>query len=197
MPGAGNRLTVRKYQQRWLATYETKAATASESDCAGAVPTEDGYALPIDRTFIAADPGMLDEPPPRLPRHRPDDPGRIAHLRRSRRHRRPRRRLAPQLLGTRRCDQTCGIGLSIDGDDGARYIYCHGSRLNGVAVGQTVAAGELLMWSGNSGRSGAPHLHLELRIGGRQVCPQPLLQSLFETGRTVDPVHLPFNDCSF
>ncbi len=29
-----------------------------------------------------------------------------------------------------RCDETCGVGISINGDDGVRYIYCHGSRLN-------------------------------------------------------------------
>ena len=63
-----------------------------------------------------------------------------------------------------RCDQTCGVGVSINGDDGARYIYCHGTRLNGVDVGEIVAAGQLLMWSGNTGRSGAPHLHFEIRV---------------------------------
>jgi hypothetical protein len=30
MPGAGNRLTVRDYQQRWLATYESKTGTSTE-----------------------------------------------------------------------------------------------------------------------------------------------------------------------
>ena len=63
MPGAGNTLTVREYQQKWLAVYETQACDAGvTSTCAGAVATEDGYALPIDRTLIAADPTMLDQP---------------------------------------------------------------------------------------------------------------------------------------
>jgi hypothetical protein len=196
MPGAGNRLTVRQYQQRWLTTYQTKAATASESDCAGAIATEDGYALPIDRALIAADPGMLDEPHHDYPAIDLLIPigspvyavrgGLIARI----------ANWPHNCWELGRCDQTCGIGLSIDGDDGARYIYCHASRLNGVAVGQPVAAGDLLMWSGNSGRSGAPHLHLELRVDGRQVCPQRLLRLLIDTGRGVRSNTLP-TDCSY
>lgn len=197
MPGAGNRLTVREYQQRWLTTYETKTATASEADCAGAMPTEDGYALPIDRALIAADPGMLDEPHHDYPAIDLMIPvgsptyavrgGTIARI----------VNWPHNCWELGRCDQTCGIGLSIDGDDGARYIYCHGSRLNGVAVGQPVAAGELLMWSGNSGRSGAPHLHLEVRFDGRQVCPQRLLSDLFNSGRALSPETLSTDHCSF
>src|SRR5262245_2545341 len=54
MPTAGNRLTVREYQQHWLAVYETKSGSASTTSCTEATPTVDGYALPIDRALIDA-----------------------------------------------------------------------------------------------------------------------------------------------
>ena len=41
--------------------------------------------------------------------------------------------------------------------------------------GDVLVAGQRVGRSGNTGRSGAPHLHLEVRVGGRQVCPQPAL----------------------
>ena len=96
-----------------------------------------------------------------------------------------------------RCDQTCGVGVSINGDDGARYIYCHGTRLNGVDVGEAVAAGQLLMWSGNTGRSGAPHLHFEIRVAGEQRCPQPMLVALFDAGVAPSPSSLGDSGCEF
>lgn len=96
-----------------------------------------------------------------------------------------------------RCEETCGVGLSIDGDDGARWIYCHGTQLNGISVGDTVTAGQLLMWSGDTGRSGAPHLHLEIRVGGRQVCPQALLSALTETGQGLTVASLDRDGCTF
>lgn len=196
MPAAGNRLTVREYQQRWLATYETKSAGGASSECTGAIPTEDGYALPIDRALIAADPSMLDQPHhdyPAIDLMIPTGSPIYA----------VRGGVVARVVNWQhncwelgRCDQTCGIGISVAGDDGARYIYCHGSRLNGVEVGQTVVAGELLMWSGNSGRSGAPHLHFELRVDGRQRCPQQLLRGLYETDRGVDVTALPDRQCA-
>src|SRR5262245_17981031 len=62
MPGNGNRLTVREYQQRWLNVYETKSTEAPSSACTGAVPGEAGYALPIDRALIDPDPSILEQP---------------------------------------------------------------------------------------------------------------------------------------
>jgi hypothetical protein len=197
MPGAGNQLTVREYQQRWLATYEAKSTTAAPSECTGAIPTEDGYALPIDRALIVANPSMLDQPHHDYPAIDLMIPtgspiyavrgGTVARV----------VNWPHNCWELGRCDQTCGVGLSIDGDDGGRYIYCHGTRLHGVVVGQVVVAGELLMWSGNTGRSGAPHLHFEIRVGGRQRCPQELLRGLFETGRAVEVTALPQRQCEF
>jgi hypothetical protein len=76
-------------------------------------------------------------------------------------------------------DAGCGNGVIIAGNDGAQYTYCHGSHVQ-VSAGQTVAAGQPLLLSGNTGHSTGPHLHLQIRdAAGRATCPQPLLASLF------------------
>jgi murein DD-endopeptidase MepM/ murein hydrolase activator NlpD len=196
MPGAGNRLTVREYQRHWLAVYETKSASAVTGACVGVV-SADGYALPIDRTLVAAKPTMLDEPhhdypaidlmiPTGSPVHavRGGTVARVVEW-------------PYNCWEVGRCEETCGIGLSIEGDDGARYVYCHGTRLNGVEVGDQVTVGQLLMWSGNTGRSGAPHLHLEIKVNGQQRCPQALLRALYDTGLGLTPASLGADDCSF
>lgn len=74
------------------------------------------------------------------------------------------------------CD-TCGIGVTITTDD-LRHTYCHASALH-VGLGDTIAAGQQIALSGNTGRSGTPHLHLELRRNGIRYCPQPTLQALY------------------
>lgn len=196
MPGAGNRLTVREYQQHWLAVYETKRAKGTTGACVGAA-SADGYALPIDRTSIAAKPSMLDEPHHDYPAIDLMIPtgspvyavrgGIVARV----------VEWPYNCWELGRCEETCGIGLSIDGDDGARYVYCHGSRLNGVEVGDQVIVGQLLMWSGNTGRSGAAHLHFEMKVAGQQRCPHAHLRALYDTGAGVAPESLPADGCSF
>ncbi len=196
LPGAGNRLTVREYQQHWLAVYEAKSAGGATTNCTDATPAEDGYALPIDRALIAAHPSILDVPHHDYPAIDLLIPvgspvyavrgGTIARI----------VNWPYNCWQLGRCDETCGVGLSINGDDGARYIYCHGSQLNGLTVGATIRVGQLVMWSGNTGRSGAPHLHFEIRINS-QRCPQQLLRSIYETGRGVKPALLPERGCSF
>ena len=93
------------------------------------------------------------------------------------------------------CD-TCGVGVTIVDPAGHRWTYCHGTNLT-VRLGDTVTAGQQVMWSGNSGRSGVAHLHLEIRTGGTRRCPQPLLESLYYHGVGIDPVTLPTTGCSF
>lgn len=194
MPSAGNKLTVREYQHRWLEAYETKQAAGTPAECAWPAPTFDGYALPIDRALIEANPSMLDQPHHDYPAIDLMIPvgspvyavrgGTVARV----------VNWPHNCWELGRCDEPCGIGLSINGDDGARYIYCHGILLNGVQVGDDVRAGQLLMWSGNTGRSGAPHLHFEIRAAGERLCPQELLRRLFSSGRTAG---LPGTSCVF
>jgi murein DD-endopeptidase MepM/ murein hydrolase activator NlpD len=93
----------------------------------------------------------------------------------------------------------CGTGVSIRGDDGADYTYCHGESLT-VGRGMRVAAGQPIMVSGWTGRVSPPgpagaHLHLQIRnAAGQFVCPQPALQS-WSQGIPINPAVLPTSGC--
>ena len=93
------------------------------------------------------------------------------------------------------CD-TCGVGLTIVDANGVHWTYCHGNNLT-IGLGDTVTAGQQLMWSGDNGRSGAPHVHLEIRTGGTRRCPQPLVAALYHDGHGIDPTTLSTSGCSF
>ena len=58
--------------------------------------------------------------------------------------------------------------------DGVQTYYAHNSKLL-VSAGQTVAQGEVISYSGSSGRSTGPHLHLEVRVNGVAQNPQNYL----------------------
>lgn len=87
----------------------------------------------------------------------------------------------------------CGNGVIIDGVDGHRYTYCHAVSTS-VARGQTVAVGQQIMLSGNTGRSSGPHLHLQITVAGTKVCPQPLLQD-WSNGIGTNPATAPTSGC--
>jgi murein DD-endopeptidase MepM/ murein hydrolase activator NlpD len=53
--------------------------------------------------------------------------------------------------------------------------YAHNVRLL-VELGQRVARGEAIAYSGSTGRSSAPHLHYEVRRAQRPVDPEPYLR---------------------
>jgi hypothetical protein len=74
--------------------------------------------------------------------------------------------------------ETCGIGVTVQTAIGLRYTYCHNSAVF-VDIGQPVAAGQQVSSSGDTGRSGAPHVHIEFRINNIQYCPQPIMQALY------------------
>ncbi len=90
-------------------------------------------------------------------------------------------------------DGRCGTGVIIDGGDGHRYTYCHGASTS-VARGRTVAVGQQIMLSGNSGRSTGPHLHFQITVGGTKVCPQPLLGD-WSVGVGTNPASAPSSGC--
>jgi len=87
----------------------------------------------------------------------------------------------------------CGNGVTIDAPDGGRYTYCHGTTVT-VEPGVTVTAGQAILLSGSTGHSTGPHLHLQIQIGGRFVCPQPLLLALIQ-GETLTPAAYSRTDC--
>lgn len=67
-------------------------------------------------------------------------------------------------------------GLMVVGDhgDGYQTLYAHGSAL-GVSAGQQVEQGQVVLLSGSTGWSTAPHLHFEVHYRGAPVDPLLLL----------------------
>ena len=61
-----------------------------------------------------------------------------------------------------------GNYILIDHGWGVYSGYAHFSQIN-VAQGQTIARGQLLGLSGNTGRSNGPHLHWEISVQGEWV----------------------------
>lgn len=67
-----------------------------------------------------------------------------------------------------------GKAIVINHDKGYATVYGHNSR-NLVGEGEKVSKGQIIGFSGNSGRSTGPHLHFEVRSDGKAVDPQSLL----------------------
>ena len=201
-PDAGNRLTVREYQTRWLRTYNDKlAATGETTATCGSTDVTGEWALPLPREVLTAE--MLTAPHhtyPAIDLLVPEGTaiyaitgGRVERVTtwsgnwwRS------------GCSGSHppaECN-TCGVGVTIQHPSGLRHTYCHNVR-NHVALGDEIAPGQHIGDSGDTGRSGSPHLHLELRIGGKRHCPQPLLASLYDQADGVSQPDLPTAGCSF
>lgn len=94
----------------------------------------------------------------------------------------------------------CGMGVSINGNDGATYLYCHASGVD-VRNGQQVNAGDQIMRSGGlpgsrgAGSSTGPHLHLQIDADGHKVCPQGLIAA-WSAGRFEVPQDAKRSGCS-
>lgn len=69
-----------------------------------------------------------------------------------------------------------GIHVTIDYGDGIQITYGHMSRVT-VLPGQWVQRGQQVGYSGNTGVSTGPHLHLEIHLYGRPIDPTPWLQA--------------------
>lgn len=67
---------------------------------------------------------------------------------------------------------TYGNLVIVDHGDGLTSRYAHCSSLD-VAVGDEVAAGQAIARVGSTGRSTGPHLHFEVRKGGKAIDPTP------------------------
>lgn len=66
--------------------------------------------------------------------------------------------------------------VTIAHDDGTETRYAHNSKIL-VEVGQRVAKGDIIALSGNTGKSTGPHIHFEIRVGGKPVDPLLYLRS--------------------
>ncbi len=69
-----------------------------------------------------------------------------------------------------------GNAVEIDHGGGLVTIYGHASELL-VSAGDRVAAGQEIARVGASGRATGPHLHFEVRLGGRAVDPTRALKT--------------------
>ncbi len=69
-----------------------------------------------------------------------------------------------------------GNMVEIDHGNGVATRYGHLSRF-AVVVGQRVKAGQVIAYVGSTGRSTAPHLHYETRIGSEAVNPVSYLEA--------------------
>jgi peptidoglycan hydrolase-like protein with peptidoglycan-binding domain len=91
---------------------------------------------------------------------------------------------------------TCGTGIRLLQPDGSRYVYCHLSA-RAVAEGSTVSAGTRIATTGDTGNSGAPHLHIEIRTAdGIAHCPQPLLLAIYDGAAPPGLPSLPTAGCT-
>jgi murein DD-endopeptidase MepM/ murein hydrolase activator NlpD len=67
-----------------------------------------------------------------------------------------------------------GIAVILDHGQDLRTVYGHLSRV-AVKQGQRVERGDLIAYTGNTGRSTGPHLHYEIHVRGRSVNPRAFL----------------------
>jgi peptidoglycan hydrolase-like protein with peptidoglycan-binding domain len=91
---------------------------------------------------------------------------------------------------------SCGIGIRLLQPDGSRFVYCHLSARS-VAEGASVSAGTRLATTGDTGNSGDPHLHVEIRTAdGVARCPQRYLLAIYDGGTPPALTSLPTSGCT-
>lgn len=185
---AGNRLTPRQYQARWLDRYRIEAAAAGvELNPCGAVSTPDGeFALPLPRSVLTADklirphhdyPAIDIAVPVGTQIYAPVTGTVVAVFHTTTTWYEP----AGGHCTVGECSK-CGIGVHIRNVAGWEWSLCHMSR-NDLRVGQHVTAGEAIGLTGNTGHSSGPHLHYGIRNpAGVSLCPQQLLLAMLNGG---------------
>ncbi|MGO3857626.1 MAG: M23 family metallopeptidase [Neisseriaceae bacterium] len=67
-----------------------------------------------------------------------------------------------------------GNTIIITHPGGVETLYAHMNGFGKVALGQTIQAGTVIGFVGNTGRSTGPHLHYEARINGQAVDPSSI-----------------------
>jgi murein DD-endopeptidase MepM/ murein hydrolase activator NlpD len=72
-------------------------------------------------------------------------------------------------------DPSYGLFVMVQHPQGYQTMYGHLSRVL-VTRNDPVSAGQVIALSGNTGRSTAPHLHFEIRRGGRSIDPLTLVR---------------------
>jgi murein DD-endopeptidase MepM/ murein hydrolase activator NlpD len=69
-----------------------------------------------------------------------------------------------------------GNSVEIDHGNGVSTLYGHASALN-VKPGEEIHRGEEIAEVGQTGRATGPHLHFEVRVGGKPVDPKGALKA--------------------
>nr|WP_281358906.1 M23 family metallopeptidase [Flexivirga aerilata] len=69
-----------------------------------------------------------------------------------------------------------GVHVVVDYGGGVQIVYGHMSSVV-VYAGQRVSQGQLVGYSGNTGKSTGPHLHLEVHVNGVAIDPAPWLRA--------------------
>lgn len=82
-----------------------------------------------------------------------------------------------------------GKFVLLDHGGGVRSFYGHNGRLL-VQPGESVARGQVIAHSGNTGRSTGPHLHFGIHVGGYSVDPLAFLEAPSPRGLKYLPRHL-------
>jgi murein DD-endopeptidase MepM/ murein hydrolase activator NlpD len=82
-----------------------------------------------------------------------------------------------------------GNGVRLAMPDGTYFFYAHLQAVaDGIAVGTTVRAGQILGYNGTTGNAGIPHLHFEVHPkGGAAVNPYPIVKAIDGCKRTDPP----------
>jgi hypothetical protein len=204
-PSAGNRLTPRQYQDRWMGVYRTKltgtddptsdpAATIACPAGGSASTLPGGWALPGPRALLERTADQIGAPHHDHPAWDWPIPigtpvfairgGTVVGISSN----------PSNCAGQTSCE-ACGLGVTIADAQAVRWTYCHGSALH-VNQGDTVTAGQQILDSGNSGNSTGPHLHIGIQTNGVARCPQPLIAALYRDGTGLDPASLPTTGCT-
>lgn len=74
-------------------------------------------------------------------------------------------------------DEELGHMVELDHQNGLKTVYGHNSEVL-VEKGSQVKKGDVIAFSGSSGRSTAPHLHYEILLKGMSVDPKGYLEKL-------------------
>jgi murein DD-endopeptidase len=84
-------------------------------------------------------------------------------------------------------DAVNGRFLVIDHGRGVTTAYCHDTRVL-ARIGDKVTRGQIVAYSGETGRATGPHLHYQLEIGGTPVDPLPFRSGVGPPRAASDPV---------
>ncbi len=84
-----------------------------------------------------------------------------------------------------------GKAIVVDHGSAIHTLYGHLSRFS-VIAGQPVRRGEVIGYSGSTGRSSGPHLHYEVRVGGTPVNPYHYLAQASRSVPTSKKSTMPF-----